>query len=118
MLTIKNIDKLVGHHIHLVGAVRRITSVHEERNMKGENVYVFTFPERLDGKRFNEKREVRLLRTNDGRGYELFVMGLHGITVQRLHLSDITNNRIFVTKIAEVLETAKHWWENVAHKNT
>ena len=112
MLTIKNIDKLVGHYINYGhGCSRKIDKVHETKNTLGEPLYVFTFIKRNDGKRFNQRTEVRLLRKNKGKGYELFVMGLHDVTVQRLPIEDISNNRIFVIKIAEVLKTASDWWD-------
>ena len=57
------------------------------------------------------KNEVRLLRKKERKGYELFVMGLHGTTVKNISLEDISNYTRFVTKIAEVLKTASDWWD-------
>ena len=112
MITIKNIDKLVGHFINYdYGCSRKIDKVHKTKNTLGEDQYVFTFIKRGDCKRFNQRTEVRLLRKKERKGYELFVMGLHGTTVKNISLEDISNYTRFVTKIAEVLKTASDWWD-------
>ena len=119
MITIKTIQELVGLNISDgYGTNRMIQRVTEDKNTLDQPLYVFHFPAILSGERENEKFEVRLLRKDtDGKGYQLFVMGLHGRTVTYLTLADIKHKGVLLNKIDKVVEAAKTWWVVEANNN-
>ena len=119
MITIKTIQELVGMNISDgYGTNRMIQRVSEDINKIGEHLYVFHFPAILEGERENKDFEVRLKREDTGgKGYELFVMGLHGRTVIYLSLSDIKHKGVLLNKIDKVVEAAKTWWVTEANNN-
>jgi hypothetical protein len=77
--------------------------------------YVFTFPpidNPLDG--WNKKMEVYLCKypTPDEK-YELFVMGLHGVTCHYLELEEIKDIIVFQVHIISTMNKAKEYWKSL-----
>ncbi len=116
MVTIEGINKLTGHHFHN----RTIERVTTEKNGKvSSDAYIFYFPaipyttrKSNSYKQWEDEFEVYLYRNPNGWGkYELFVMGLHGVTVKHLDLKDIKNFGHFITFIGEVVRKGKKYWE-------
>ena len=77
--------------------------------------YVFTFPpidNPLDG--WNKKIEVYLCKFPEGSGrYELFVMGLHGVTCHYLELEEIKDIIVFQVHIISTMNKAKEYWKSL-----
>ena len=118
MITIKTIQQLVGYEASDGYAHRMLQRVSEDINNIGEHLYVFYFPAILGGERENGSFEVRLKREDTGgKGYELFVMGLHGRTVMYLSLYDLRDKGVLLKCIDKVVETAKTWWVTQANNN-
>ena len=119
MITIKTIQELVGMNISDgYGTNRMIQRVSEDKNKIGEHLYVFHFPAILEGERENGNFEIRLSRTDrTGKGFELFVMGLHGRTVRYLSLYDLKDKGVLLKEMDRVLEAGKTWWVTEANNN-
>jgi len=77
--------------------------------------YVFTFPpidNPLDG--WNKKMEVYLCKyPTPDETYELFVMGLHGVTCYYLELEQIKDINVFQVHIIATMNRAKQYWETL-----
>ena len=121
MITIKTIQELVGLSISDGNTHRMIQRVTEDKNKIGEHFYSFHCPAILNGERENKALEIRLMReeryTKTNKGYELFVMGLHGRTVIYLSLHDLRDKRALLKWIDKVVESAKTWWIKEANNN-
>ena len=119
MITIKTIQELVGLNISDgYGTNRMIQRVSEDVNKVGEHMYVFHFPAILEGERENGNFEVRLKREDKGgKGYELFVMGLHGRTVMHLSSLDLRYKGRLLEAIDAVIIKARNWWVKEANNN-
>ena len=111
-LVIEGLDKLRFHTYD----GRNITDIRiDKRSGAREASYVFTFPpidNKIDG--WNKKLEVYLCKfpTPDG-VYELFVMGLHGVTCSYLELKQIRDIEIFQAHIISTMIRAKTYWESL-----
>jgi hypothetical protein len=111
-LVIEGLDKL-RHYTH---HGRKLSDIRiDKRNAARAASYVFTFPpigNGLDG--WNKKMEVYLCKFPEGSGrYELFVMGLHGVTCDYLELKQIRDIDIFQAHIISVMNRAKTYWETL-----
>jgi hypothetical protein len=111
-LVIDGITKLIWHTYD----GRKISDIRiDKRNGARAASYVFTFPSidsTLDG--WNRELEVYLCKFPDGSGrYELFVMGLHGVTCHYLELKEVKDIKVFQTYMALVVDKAKQYWLSV-----
>ena len=115
VITIDGINKLVGHHFHN-RTIQKITT--ERRFGKGSDSYVFHFPS-IPGPRNStsygtkdwvDEFEVHLCRYPKKGKYELYVMGLAGVTCQELNFSDILKFSEFLGAMGVVIGRAKKYW--------
>jgi len=111
-LVIDGLDKLKRTTYH----ARTISNIRiDKRNGARAASYVFTFPpidNPLDG--WNKKIEVYLCKFPEGSGrYELFVMGLHGVTCHYLELEEIKDIVVFQVHIISTMNKAKKYWETL-----
>jgi hypothetical protein len=111
-LVIEGLDKLmVSTYVQ-----REISDIQIDKRQIGRDAsYVFTFPpidSPIDG--WNKELEVYLCKfpTPDG-VYELFVMGLHGISCSYLELKQIRDIEIFQAHIISTMIRAKTYWESL-----
>ena len=116
VLNISGIDKL-KHNFFYDREVVKITLA--ERFGRESASYVFHFgqcpittpkpTQRL--KQWGDPFEVHLCRHPKNNKYELFVMGLHGVTCYECELADIQNLSLFHTAMNVVIGRAKKYWE-------
>jgi hypothetical protein len=111
-LVIDGITKLINRTYH----GRKIESIRIDKREPGTNSasYVFTFPpiDSIDG--WNKKMEVYLCKYPSSRGgYELFVMGLHGVTCYYLNRDDIKDMDRFHNYMVSTIFKAKTYWETL-----
>lgn len=111
-LVIEGLDKLIlSTYVQ-----RKISDIRIDNSGVGRDAsYVFTFPpidSSIDG--WNKKLEVYLCKfpTQDG-VYELFVMGLHGISCSYLDLKQIRDIDIFQAHFIGTMIRAKTYWESL-----
>ena len=111
-LVIEGLDKL-RHYTH---HGRKISDIRiDKRNGARAASYVFTFPS-IDGtlEGWNRELEVYLCKFPDGSGrYELFVMGLHGITCHYLERDEIKDFEKFHNYMVSTMFKAKTYWESL-----
>jgi len=111
-LVIDGLDKLmVSTYVQ-----RKISDIQVDNRAVGRDAsYVFTFPpidSRIEG--WNKKLEVYLCKyPTPNEQYELFVMGLHGVTCDYLELKQIRDIDIFQVHIISVMDRAKTYWESL-----
>jgi hypothetical protein len=111
-LVIEGLDKLIWSTY----VQRKISDIKIDNRAVGRDAsYVFTFPP-IDNplKGWNNELEVYLSKfpTPDG-VYELFVMGLHGITCSYLEREQIRDINIFQAHIIGTMIRAKTYWETL-----
>ena len=113
-LVIDGITKLIYHTYD----GRKISDISiDKRDGAGGRAasYVFTFPpidNTLDG--WNKKIEVYLCKFPEGSGrYELFVMGLHGVTCHYLELQEIKDMNSFHNCMISTMFKAKQYWQSL-----
>jgi hypothetical protein len=110
-LVIDGITKLIHRTYH----GRKIENIRIDTRQPGrDSSYVFTFPpiDSIDG--WNKKMEVYLCKfpdTNDR--YELFVMGLHGVTCYYLERKEIKDIDSFHNYMVSTIFKAKTYWETL-----
>jgi hypothetical protein len=77
--------------------------------------YVFTFPPIGNGlEGWDKELQVYLCKFPDPDGkYELFVMGLHGVTCYYLELEEIKDINVFQVHIIATMSKAKKFWETL-----
>lgn len=111
-LVIDGLDKLRHHTYH----ARKISNIRIDKKGVGRKAsYVFDFPS-IDGsiEGWNRELEVYLCKHPDGSGrYELFVMGLHGVTCHYLELEEIKDMVVFQVHIISTMNKAKQYWLSV-----
>jgi hypothetical protein len=116
VLNISGINKLTQHTF----SGRRIEKVTTERGrIESSDAYVFHFPaipyktrKHNSYKQWEDEFEVHLYRTPNSFGkYELFVMGLHGVTVEYLNISQIKDPKVFEVYMVVVTDKAKKYWD-------
>jgi len=111
-LVIEGLDKLIfrTYHERKIGNIRI-----DKRNGARAASYVFTFPSidvALEG--WNRELEVYLCKFPEGSGrYELFVMGLHGVTCHYLELDEIKDMNSFHNSMISTMFKAKQYWLSV-----
>jgi hypothetical protein len=117
-LVISGIEKLTGHHFHN-RTIERVTL--EKGEIVSGSSYVFHFPAipfitktNNPYKQWEDSFKVYLYRNPNAYGkYELFWMGLHGVTVEYLDVSDIKKFGNFSAYMGEVVRKGKkYWYEN------
>lgn len=106
MLTIKNIDKVIGVEIF----DRKLIKTEHHINATKESYYVFVFDWRGDGKDWNNYQYVHLSRSHNEGKYRLFVMGLQIATEIELKRIMIEKKPALIAHISQVLEKAEYWW--------
>ena len=111
-LVIEGLDKLIWSTY----VQRKISDIQVDTRQIGRDAsYVFTFPpidSRIEG--WNKKLEVYLCKFPDGSGrYELFVMGLHGITCHYLERDEIKDINSFHNCMISTMFKAKQYWLSV-----
>ena len=111
-LVIEGLDKLmISTYVQ-----REISDIQIDKRQIGRDAsYVFTFPpidSPIDG--WNKELEVYLCKFPTPNGvYELFVMGLHGMTCSYLQLKQIRDIEIFQAHIISTMIRAKTYWESL-----
>ena len=112
-LNISCLDKIVGHQI----CNRKIEKVSIANRYRGDTTsYVFHFPEiphynyGNTYKQWESEFEVHLYRTPKNNKYELFWMGLHGVTCAELSKEDIGNFDKFIEGLVVVVQRGKQYW--------
>ena len=112
-LVIEGLDKLIWSTY----VQRKISDIHIDKRGRYSNAtsYVFTFPPIGNGlEGWNKKLEVYLCKFPTPNGvYELFVMGLHGVTCDYLELKQIRDIDIFQAHIISTMIRAKTYWETL-----
>jgi hypothetical protein len=111
-LVIDGLDKIRRTTYH----ARTISDIHIDTRQPGRDAsYVFTFPpidNPLDG--WNKQMKVYLCKFPEGNGrYELFVMGLHGVTCHYLELEEIKDMVVFQVHIISTMNKAKKYWQSL-----
>ena len=110
-LVIDGITKLIHRTYH----GRKIENIRIDTRQPGrDSSYVFTFPpiDSIDG--WNKKMEVYLCKFPDTNGrYELFVMGLHGVTWYYLERKEIKDIDSFHNYMVSTIFKAKTYWETL-----
>jgi len=111
-LVIDGLDKLKRITYH----ARVISDIHIDTRQPGRDAsYVFTFPSIYSGlSGWNKKMEVYLCKypTPDEK-YELFVMGLHGVTCYYLEKDEIKDFEKFHNYMVSTMFKAKFYWESL-----
>jgi len=110
-LVIDGITKIMHRTYH----GRKIEDIRIDKGSGARNAsYVFTFPpiDSIDG--WNKKMEVYLCKypTTNG-NYELFVMGLHGVTCYYLEREEIKDFEKFHNYMISTMFKAKTYWETI-----
>jgi hypothetical protein len=111
-LVIDGITKLIYHTYH----GRKIEDIRVDKRQAARDAsYVFTFPSIYSGlSGWNKKMEVYLCKyPTPNEEYELFVMGLHGVTCIYLKLDQIKDIKVFQTYMVLVIDKAKRYWETL-----
>jgi hypothetical protein len=118
-LVIDGITKLIYHTYHgrKIGDIR-VDKRHirvDKRHAARDTSYVFTFPpigKGLTG--WDKELEVYLCKyPTPNEEYELFVMGLHGVTCIYLKIDEIKDIKVFQTYMVLVIDKAKRYWETL-----
>jgi hypothetical protein len=112
-LVIEGLDKLrhYTHHGRKISDIR----IDKRERYSFASSYVFTFPpigKGLEG--WDKELEVYLRKyPTPNEQYELFVMGLHGVTCDYLELKQIRDIEIFQAHIISTMIRAKTYWETL-----
>ena len=112
-LVIEGLDKIRRTTYH----ARTISDIHIDKRGRYSNAtsYVFTFPPIGNGlEGWNKKMEVYLCKFPDPNNkYELFVMGLHGVTCYYLERDEIKDFEKFHNYMVSTMFKAKFYWESL-----
>lgn len=111
VITIDGIIKLKGH----LFCGREISAVRAEKYFSTQH-YTFHFPtiEGYTPTAFNTWEDafvIHLAREPKNGVYELYWMGLHGVTCQHLDKKDIENFSTFYSYFEKVIRLGKTYWE-------
>lgn len=60
---------------------------------------------------WEDKFAIHLVREPKNGTYELYWMGLHGVTCQRLDISEVRNFSAFYNYFVKVVQSGKTYWE-------
>ncbi len=116
VIVIEGINKLVGFQFR-TRTIQKITNT--KRYGEKSDSYVFHFAPILTNvltnpKQWEDSFEVYLSRYPDPNGiYELFWMGLHGVTCQQLYKEDITDFDTFTGHLGLVVERGRNYWKSL-----
>lgn len=117
VIQIEGINKLVGEKFR-TRTIQKISTT--KRYGENSDSYVFHFAPILVNKtkttyqQWEDSFEVYLSRTPNYSGiYELFWMGLHGVTCVELYKEDIKNFHNFMASIGVVVERGRKYWESL-----
>ena len=118
VITIDGITKLVGEQFR-TRTIEKITTA--KRYSELSDSYVFHFaPIQLNGsrnpnsyKQWEDEFEVYLHRHPNNGIYELFWMGLHGVTCQELYKEDIMDIQTFIGHLGLVVERGRNYWRSL-----
>ncbi len=119
VIQIEGINRLVGEQFR-TRTIQKITTT--KRYGDNAGVYVFHFAPILTNVPKNPNRyrqwedsfEVYLSRYPDPNGiYELFWMGLHGVTCQQLYKEDITDFDTFTGHLGLVVDRGRKYWASL-----
>lgn len=111
MLKIVNIETLMNT-MSLYVLNREMKTI-EEKDHFGTPCYVFSFlgETPMGDWKFEDKFEIFLYRTPNQNGlYELYWMGLHGITNELIPKSEIENKSLFLMNLNKVIDKAKDYY--------
>ena len=112
-LVIEGLDKL-RHYTH---HGRKLSDIQVDTRGRYSNAasYVFTFPPIGNGlEGWDKELQVYLCKyPTPNEQYELFVMGLHGVTCDYLELKQIRDIEIFQAHIISTMIRAKTYWETL-----
>lgn len=112
MLKIVNIETLMNTMSSYV--IKRKMKTIEEKDHFGTPCYVFSFLGETPygaNSRFEDKFEIFLYRTPNEKGlYELYWMGLHGVTNELIPKSEIENKSLFLMNLNKVINKAKDYY--------
>ena len=115
-----NIDGIqrMNHNIFCDREIVKIETV----NHFGTKHYVFHF-DCLPGfqpspfPQWGDRFAIHLVREPKNGTYELYWMGLHGVTCQRLDISEVRNFSAFYNYFVKVVQSGKMYWdESKSHK--
>jgi hypothetical protein len=110
MLTIQNIDKIIGMEYD----GRKLINVEHSMNTLRNSAYVFVFESVGNKKGWSSEQRVHLVRDPHDRmdgEWSIFVMGLQLATETRLLKSVIENRARMVDAISLCLSKSKDWWD-------
>lgn len=119
VIQIDGINKLVGEQFR-TRTIERVSNA--KRYNEVDDSYVFHFAPILTNvltnpnryKKWEDGFEVYLSRYPDPNGiYELFWMGLHGVTCQQLYKEDITDYQNFIAHLGAVVERGRNYWRSL-----
>lgn len=110
VLNIKGLDKL--KHNFFCG--REVTAIQSTIHF-GTYHYTFHFPSIDDSKKhlccWENPIAIHLVREPKNEMYELYWMGLHGVTCQYLYKRDIENFSTFYSYFEKVIRLGKTYWD-------
>lgn len=108
VITIDGIHKLKGH----IFCNRTIESVTSEDHFNNP-VYVFHFPPINGGGYLKWENDFRIFLYREPKNgtYEMYWMGLHSVTCQRLDISEIRNFQTFYSYLEKVVRLGKQYWD-------
>ena len=111
VITIDGIQKLKGH----LFCGREISSVRADKEFSTHR-YTFHFP-KIEGytptayPQWEDEFVIHLTREPKNGFYELFWMGLHGVTCQQLNKEYIENFNTFYSYFEKVVRLGKGYWD-------
>jgi hypothetical protein len=111
VITINGVQKMKGH----LFCNREIIDVTAEKHF-GSWYYIFYFNELTNKSnspypQWEGGFDIRLKREPKNGTYELYWMGLHGVTCQQLHKSEIENFQTFYSYFEKVVRLGKTYWD-------
>ena len=112
VITIDGIQKMKGH----LFCGREIADVQPQKWFSTLH-YVFSFDSLPDYDpkvaytSWEDKFTIHLTREPKNGSYELYWMGLHGVTCQQLDKSEIVNFRTFYSYFEKVVRLGKQYWD-------
>ena len=112
VITIDGIQKMKGH----LFCGREIIDVQAEKWFSTFH-YVFKFGSIPTNEpptpftKWEDEFDIHLSREPKNGSYELYWMGLHGVTCQRLDISEVRNFSAFYNYFVKVVQSGKTYWE-------
>jgi hypothetical protein len=117
MLTIENINNLVGRKVNIHGFVRTVKNVSEEKNkrkngtlMDGTDYYSIRF-DAIGPNSWDREFEVRLVRErNNDYLYPMFVMGLQRVSETPISITLLGSEHYFIRELQLCIGKARTFW--------